>query len=102
MPFPAKGRDALTEETHPGRAGILRLTRIRRGPGGTVSFRIGDRGAVPIPAAPSAPAETDAEGFALLADPVTGERVRVFMGDAADAPARTAAEVEAEEPVTGD
>jgi M6 family metalloprotease-like protein len=102
VPFPAPGRDALTEETHPGRAGVLRLSRIRRLSGGAISFRIGD----PAPAR-AAPAETvavatDAEGFALLPDPVTGETVRLFMGAPEHAPAREAAEVDASEPVAGD
>jgi M6 family metalloprotease-like protein len=101
-PFPARGRDALTEETHPGRAGVLRLSRIRRGPGGVVTFRIADpaRAAAPPPVA--APAAVDGEGYAYLADPVTGESVRVYMGRPEDAPARSAAEVEAVEPVSGD
>ncbi len=102
VPFPARRRDALTEETHPGRAGILRLSRIRRGAGGVVTFRIGDPEAGSAPAPDAAPAPTDEKGFALLPDPITGERVRVFMGSPGDAPARTAAEVEPAEPVTGD
>jgi M6 family metalloprotease-like protein len=101
-PFPARLRDALTEETHPGRAGPLRLSRIRRLPGGIVAFRIADPAPAEAPAVDAAPAPTDREGFALLADPVTGEKVRVFMGRPEDAPARPAAEVEPSEPVTGD
>lgn len=102
VPFPARRRDALTEETHPGRAGVLRLSRIRRGAGGIVTFRIGDPAAASAPPPDPATAPTDGEGFALLMDPVTGERVRVFMGRPEDAPARTASEVEPAEPVTGD
>jgi hypothetical protein len=102
VPFPAPRRDALTEETHPGRAGNLRLSRIRRLPDGTVAFRLGDpapAGAVDV----CAPRQRlDEEGFALLSDPITGETVRLFLGPPQSAPARDPAEVEPEEPVAGD
>ncbi len=102
VPFPARGRDALTEETHPGRAGVLRLSRIVRHPDGAVTFRIGDPAPASAPPPETAAAATDAEGFALLPDPITGETVRVFMGPPEHTPARDAAEVEAGEPVAGD
>jgi M6 family metalloprotease-like protein len=102
VPFPARRHDALTEETHPGRAGVLRLTRIRRLPGGLVAFRIGDPAPMEGVPADAAPAVVDAEGFALLPDPITGESVRVFMGSPENAPARDPADAEPVEPVTGD
>ena len=102
VPFPAPRRDALNEETHPGRAGPLRLSRIRRLPEGVVAFRIGDPAPAGAPPSAAAPVAVDGAGFARLLDPVTGERVRVFMGPPEDAPARDPAEVEAEEPIAGD
>jgi hypothetical protein len=47
-------------------------------------------------------AAVDDGGFALHADPVTGERVLVSVGPPEHAPARPAAEVEAAEAVSGD
>ena len=102
VPFPARGRDALTEETHPGRAGVLRLSRIVRHLDGTITFRIGDPAPASAPPAEEAVIAVDREGFALLPDPITGEVVRVFMGPPEETPARDAAEVEAGEPVAGD
>ena len=102
VPFPAKGRDALTEETHPGRAGVLRLSHIVRQSNGTITFRLGDPARASAPPPEEAVVPLDAEGFALLPDPITGETVRVFMGRPEETPARAAAEVEAAEPVTGD
>ena len=102
IPFPGPRGGVLSEETHPGRAGRLRLSSIRALPGGVVAFRVAEPGPFEAPPPRIAPAETDAEGFALLRDPVTGERVRVFMGPPERTPAREAGEVEALEPVTGD
>jgi M6 family metalloprotease-like protein len=102
VPFPAEGRDALTEETHPGRAGLLRLSRIRLLSDGTVAFRIGDPAAVGVPG-PAGPAPVpDPDGTIPLRDPVTGEVVRLFVGPPESAPARDPSEVEPEEPVSGD
>jgi immune inhibitor A len=97
VPFPAGRRDSLAEETHPGRAGMLRLSRIRRAGPDLLAFRIGEAGPFAAPPAEAVAAEVDAEGYALLEDPVTGERVRVWMGRPEAAPAREPAEVEAEE-----
>jgi len=102
VPFPGVRGGVLAEETHPGRAGRLRLSRIRTLPGGAIAFRIGEPGPFRAPTAQMAHAEVDAEGFAALPDPITGETVRVFMGPPQEAPARDPAEVEPAEPVTGD
>jgi M6 family metalloprotease-like protein len=102
VPFPARRRDALAAESHGPRAGHLRLSRIRRLPGGRVAFRIGDPSPVRAPPPEEVPVAVDREGFASLLDPVTGERVRVYMGPPEEAPAREVSEVEAVEPVTGD
>lgn len=102
VPFPGNRGGVLAEETHPGRAGVLRLSRIRSLPGGVVAFRIGEGGPFTAPPAEVVPAAVDGEGFAALRDPVTGETVRVFMGPPQDAPAREEEEVEPVEPVSGD
>ena len=103
VPFPAPGRDALDEGTHPGRAGVLRLARVRRLENGTIAFRLGDAATGEPPPPPAVPVVAlDAEGYAVLRDPITGETVRVFLGPPEAAPARDPAEVEREEPVSGD
>lgn len=102
VPFPGPRGGILSEETHPRRAGRLRLSRIRRLTGGAIAFRIGEPGPFSAPPPGTAHAAVDAEGFARLPDPITGEIVRVFMGAPQDAPAREPAEVEAAEPVAGD
>lgn len=96
IPFPGPRGGVLAREVHPD-AGWLRLSRIRRVAGGAVAFRVGEAGPFEAPPPRTAAVETDAEGFALLTDPITGERVRVFMGAPEETPAREAAEVEAME-----
>ncbi|MHC4822281.1 MAG: M6 family metalloprotease domain-containing protein, partial [Planctomycetota bacterium] len=79
IPFPGPRGGSLAEEIHRD-AGVLRLREIREHPGGLVTFRIGDRERLTAPPARVAPFLVDAEGFALLRDPITGARARVFMG----------------------
>jgi M6 family metalloprotease-like protein len=81
IPFPGTRGGVLSEETHPGRAGSLRLSWIRRMTGDMVAFRLGERGPFKAPAARDADLDVDEDGYATLRDPITGldTRVRVFL-----------------------
>ncbi len=102
VPFPGPRGGALTGETHPGSAGVLRLTAIRTLPGGVVAFRIGDPRPVEAPPPRRVPLPVDSAGHASLRDPVTGLLVRVYAGRPEDAPARDEAEVAPGEPASED
>lgn len=81
VPFPGKRGGVLSEETHPGSAGVLRLSWIRRETDHRIAFRLGERGPFTAPPPHEAFTEVDAAGYATLRDPITGRdcpvRVRV-------------------------
>lgn len=91
--FPtARARD-LTPDTRPAvppmgpRHLPVFLTDIRREPDGTVSFTLGDRRTIrqDAPSMPELPSMDD-RGFVRATDPISGERVRFYVGPREHAP----------------